>query len=72
MHEGQDARRGFPERAQRLGKYLLQIVEVGKVPVAGCILRLIPQPFHRVEFRTNGGIGGRWIRAGNDASPGRG
>ena len=28
------------------------LVEAGTVPVAGHVLRLIPQPFHRVEFRT--------------------
>jgi len=52
MNERQGAGGGFPERTQRLGQRFLQLVEVGKMPVARHVLRLIPQPFHGVEFRT--------------------
>ena len=54
MDEGQGAGGRLPERAQRLGERRLQFVAAGEVPVAGHILRLIPQPFHRVEFRSVG------------------
>ena len=51
MDEGQGAGGRFPERPQGLGQGRLQFIEAGEVPIAGDVLRLIPQPFHRVEFR---------------------
>ena len=44
MHARQGAGGGFPERSQRLGERFLQMVEVGEMPVARHVLRLIPQP----------------------------
>ena len=42
MNQGQGAGGSFPKRSQGLGEGFLQLVEVGEVPVARHVLRLIP------------------------------
>ncbi len=54
MHQRQDQRWRFPEGAQGRRQGFLQLVQVGEMPVARHVLRLIPQSFHRVELRTVG------------------
>ena len=51
VDQRQDTCRSLPEWAQCPSQRFLQLIEIVEMLVAGHVLGLIPQPFHRVEFR---------------------